>query len=257
VKLNIVLFQMNVIFGEPESNFQTINNFVEQTFIEENSILMLPELFLTGYHKDSLNVTAFSENQGYYLDKLKDISDKKKIAIYGSICEINGEDFYNTAVFIKPNGEVTSYRKSHLFGPMGEKDLFIHGREIVYVNFLDIKFGLSICYDLRFPRLYQKQRDAGVKIHLICAEWPNSRIIHWKKLLSARAIENQNYVIALNRVGKDPNYTYGGNSGIYSPFGETLIDIDNDLVGSAQFKIDINKIDEFRNLFNTSNDDWI
>jgi predicted amidohydrolase len=253
-KLNIFLFQMDVGFGEPELNFKKLQTMLKSKSLPEDTLVVVPELFLTGYHKQSIEETATSMNQGKFLDRLIQLVTQYKVTLYGSIAEKDNGEYYNTAVLINYNGLISSYRKSHLFGPMGETELFSPGRSVVTTQLNDVKYGLSICYDLRFPYLYQKQAGDGADILLIVAEWPITRVEHWSVLLRARAIENQTFVVGVNRVGKDPDYEYGGYSAVYSPYGEYLFGIEHSQEDNKEGSIDLGLINDFRNKFDVRKD---
>jgi len=155
---------------------------------------------------------------------------------------------------ISAHGLISKYRKSHLFGPMGEKTLFSGGLDIVTGVINGIKFGLSICYDLRFPVMYQLLAAQNVDVLLIVAEWPNTRVSHWTALMKARAIENQMFVVGLNRVGSDPEYTYGGHSAVYSPYGDFVGGILHEEEASIFIKLNLDEIVDFRNRFDVRED---
>ena len=137
---------------------------------------------------------------------------------------------------------------------MGEKDLFSLGQNVVSLTYQEISFGLSICYDLRFPSMYQTLASKGAEVMLISAEWPITRVNHWSALLRARAIENQAFVIGVNRVGTDGSYIYGGYSAIFSPYGDPLIEISNSKEGSQFTMIDLSLVEEFRQKFDVRED---
>jgi predicted amidohydrolase len=140
---------------------------------------------------------------------------------------------------------------------MGEKELFSAGREVNTYQLGNYHVGMSICYDLRFPGLYQKHADQGVEVGLICAEWPITRVDHWRSLSKARAIEHQQFVVAVNRVGKDPDYTYGGHSIVYSPTGKQLAGLDHADEGVIEAELDLSLVRDFRNLFDVREDRWL
>ncbi len=248
-KLHVTLFQMNVEFGNSKGNLQKITDFLESHQVKKNSFVILPELFLTGYHKEEIRKTAFEDSSSTMIIRLHELAKQFQIYLYGSIAEKVGNDYCNTAVLVTPDGLKETYRKIHLFGPMGEKELFKQGSQIKTTKINDTVFGLSICYDLRFPMMYQQMMSKNAGVILIVAEWPITRVNHWSALLKARAIENQAYVIGVNRVGDDPDYTYGGHSAIYSPYGDVDCEIPNSEEGFIECEIDLKLIDRFRNQF--------
>lgn len=245
---------MAVEYGKSEINFAKIEEFLVSQEIATGTLLVLPELFLTGYDKGEIVKTAFTNEDSQTVSKLISIAAQYSISIYGSIAEKIGENYSNTAVFITKEGLKESYQKIHLFGPMGEKDLFNQGTAIKTLNQDGNIFGLSICYDLRFPMMYQSMMDANAGIILVVAEWPITRVNHWNALLRARAIENQAYVIGVNRVGSDPDYTYGGQSAIYSPYGDVICEIANSDEGYVSCEIDLELISKFRLQFDVRED---
>lgn len=246
---------MDVEFGNSSMNFSKIEKFLNSLKkIELNSLLILPELFLTGYNRSEIEKTAFENEKSMSLSKLISMADQYNIAIFGSIAEKFNDNYYNTAVFITKEGIMGAYRKIHLFGPMGEKNLFSSGSNVETVTHQSITFGLSICYDLRFPLMYQKMMDEGTEIVLVVAEWPIARVNHWSALLKARAIENQSFVIGLNRVGNDPEYTYGGHSAIISPYGDVVCEIANSDEGFAKCEINLDLVKMFRSQFDVRRD---
>lgn len=255
--MDVILYQMDIDFGDPESNLQKIREMLELVQPQPNTLLVVPELFLTGYHPESIEQTGEELGSGHYSSKIKKIVADHDINFYGSIAAKFGEKIYNTAILVDKSGILTSYKKSHLFGPMGEKDLFDAGRDVITYQLGDYHLGFSICYDLRFPGLYQEQANRGVEISLICAEWPITRVDHWRSLTKARAIEHQQFVIAVNRVGKDPDYTYGGHSVVFSPTGKQIAGMDHAEEAIVETKIDLQSIKEFRNLFDVREDKWI
>ncbi len=251
--MKVTLLQTDVVFGKPEVNFSNIEVKLEGIGGE---LVVLPELFLTGYHPESIHQSAFSGGKGGALDWITRLSLKEGIAIYGSIAELDDGKYYNTGILVNKGTLVSKYRKSHLFGPMGEKDIFAHGRDIVTTELQGHKLGLSICYDLRFPEIYQRLASRNSEILLVSAEWPNTRISHWVALARARAIENQIFVIAVNRVGTDPEYTYGGNSVIFDPYGEAICRL-SDKEETCTKEIDLSVVQRFKSQFDVRSDKWI
>lgn len=215
---------MNVIFGNPEQNFAHITQEIKKVpFNDENNLVVIPELFATGYDLEAIKKNAQSLQDSKIVSFLQDIAVNNHTFVYTSFPEKFEEQVFNTGVFFNPSGKIiATYRKIHLFRPLQEHIAFQPGEKVVTLSSELGPIGLSICYDLRFAELYVKQRNEGAKIFLICAEWPIPRIQHWRTLVQARAIEHQSLVIALNRVGEDPTGLYGGNSLIVAPDGEIL-----------------------------------
>jgi predicted amidohydrolase len=140
--------------------------------------------------------------------------------VAGTLLESSGGRLYNTFVLLSGSGVIASYRKIHLFGE--EKHHFAPGREPVVARVRGTTFGLATCYDLRFPELFRRLVLLGGEVFLLSAEFPAQRQEHFDVLIRARAIENQCFVLACNRVGRDEHNSYAGGSAIISPWGEVI-----------------------------------
>lgn len=255
--MDVVIYQMDVTYGKPDANLASVKKTIEKVEPKTKSLFVVPELFLTGYHPSSIDEVAEDLSSGYFSKEIQNIVHDHDILFYGSIPARFNNRIYNTGILVDKNGILANYKKSHLFGPMGEKKLFSAGREVSCPSIGSMKIGLSICYDLRFPGLYQKYAELGAELSLICAEWPITRIDHWRSLAKARAIEHQQFVIAANRVGSDPEYVYGGHSAIFSPTGKLVAGANHADEDIIQTKIDLTLVGEFRNLFDVREDRWI
>ena len=141
-----------------------------------------------------------------------------------SLVEAEGDRLFNTFYLFAPDGrQLARYRKLHLFSLMQEEQHFAPGQSSVIVEIDGLKIGLLICYDLRFPELSRQLALAGARLLLVSAQWPRPRTAHWRALLKARALENQLFVAACNRVGRGGGHSFAGASTILDPWGrETL-----------------------------------
>lgn len=188
---------------------------------EKVDLLIFPEMTLTGFTMHTNNFAEEIDGEGmkYFIS----LASKLKANLFFGIIEKHESKFYNSLIHLDKNGLITAcYRKIHPFTHTKEDKFYTPGNEIVITKIEQIKIGLSICYDLRFPelfRLYAKQR---VDLIINIANWPINRIEHWKILLRARAIENQCFVIGVNRTGKDPYFEYNGFSAVIDPMGNTI-----------------------------------
>jgi omega-amidase len=187
--------------------------------------------------------------------ELQKIARDLSIAIISGVSEREGAAIYNSQVFIDERGKVVGkYRKTHLFtaAPIEEHKCFSPGDGFTSFAFADLRFGLSICYDLRFPEVYRKLAvENDVNAFLISSAWPFPRIEHFRTLAMARAIENQSYVIVANRVGTDNGISFCGTSAIIDPYGviiasasqdrEELInaELSGDLVNSVRSRMEV------------------
>ncbi len=262
--MKIFLYQSSVIFGDPEKNYHKLVQVLKNQDMDKlkDTLVIVPELFLTGYHGSSIKEYAIGNPKSPVMKWLVDLTEQYSCLFYGTVSEYDAVEskYYNTGVLIS-NGELLSkYRKSHLFGPMGEDILFDRGREVVHkeleIGNENYHLGLSTCYDLRFPGLYQALRIKGVNLILIVAEWPITRVNHWTTLLQSRAIETQSIIIGVNRTGNDPDYTYGGHSAIYDAYGNCIVEFDEN-EHYAFAAVDLSSVNKFRTQFDVFEDRWI
>ncbi len=262
--MKIFLYQSSVIYGEAEKNYHNLTKVLKNQDINrlKDTLVIVPELFLTGYHGSSIKEFAIGNPESPVMKWLTDLTEQYSCLFYGTVSEYDTieEKYYNTGILIS-NGELLAkYRKSHLFRPMGEDILFDRGNEVVHTK-IEIKsetfhLGLTTCYDLRFPGIYQEMRLKGVNIILIVAEWPITRVNHWTTLLQSRAIETQSIIIGVNRTGTDPDYTYGGHSAIYDAYGNCIVEFDEN--ENYEFaSVDLSSVNKFRSQFDVFEDRWI
>ena len=192
-----------------------INNISEKT-----DLIILPEMFTTGF---SMNASSLAQDiNGSSIKWLQNKSRQINADIVGSIIFKNNDLYFNRLLWAKPDGRLFTYDKKHLFRFAGEEKVYSAGIENITVELNGWKIRPFICYDLRFPawtRNIKNQYDIAVFI----ANWPEKRSMHWKSLLKARAIENQCYVIGVNRVGVDGNgLFYSGDSSVIDPLGNII-----------------------------------
>ena len=253
--LQVILVQIDVLFGKPDKNFDNITKKIQTISFEKgDSLLMLPELFATGYDLQAIKEHAKPLMKSASVAFLISLASKYSCYIYGSVPEEDSGKIYNTAVLISPNGKILgSYKKIHLFRPLQEHIAFEPGNKTVSLSTQLGYLGLSICYDLRFAEVYVNQRNKGSKIFLLCAEWPIPRIQHWVTLIKARAIEHQALIIAVNRVGEDKTGIYGGNSLIVAPDGEVLFQA-NEKESISVVKLNLQEKLNIPFLFNIKNE---
>ncbi|MBD3216311.1 MAG: carbon-nitrogen family hydrolase [Candidatus Lokiarchaeota archaeon] len=246
MELQIALVQMEIIEGEKNINLTHVLNILKELRNSEKNIdiVVFPELFTTGFSLEHVERDA-EPILGNTIQKIIEIS-KGQFMVIGSILEAD-DGYYNTAFIIGKEGKVIgTYRKIHLFGPMKEKEYLKAGNAIKTfkcTGLEDIRLGLAICYDLRFPELFRVLALKGAQIVIVPSEFPNPKVDVWKTLLTTRAIENQFYIIGVNRVGIGANNSFFGNS-LISNGNETVI------LGTQPtvkiFKIDLSTIDNIR-----------
>ena len=241
--LRISLCQMNIQVGEPEKNIQKAADWISRAAGAGSRLVLLPELWSTGYDLEHARQLASPLGQGIY-QQLSALAKEYQVWLGGSTLETAGDKVNNTFTLYNPEGALAAcYRKIHLFRLMDEHLWLEPGKELV-VSSTDFGLaGISICYDLRFPEMYRYFAVQGARLFLISAEWPVQRVEHWRTLLRARAIENQVIIAAVNATGESAGTTYGGSSAVVGAWGETLgeaaqeetlLTVDIDLAGPDQ-----------------------
>lgn len=190
-------------------------------------LLVLPEMWTTGFitKVEELSKEYFHEAYEAGRQAMHQVAQKHQAAVYGTLIELqpSGKPA-NTGLFVTPDGSETRYLKKHLFGYGGESQLFEAGNERVQVKYRGWNIRLATCYDLRFPVWLRQDQSLGYyDLLLISANWPKPRHAAWERLLRARAIENQCYLVATNRVGNPhPKLQYPGYSFVLNDLGDSL-----------------------------------
>jgi len=221
--ISIALAQLDLKPGDLEENYLKAQGAVQQAAEQGSELVLLPELWHSGFDLDRTKDYASLINEDWYA-RMRTLAVENCIAVGGSLIEEDLAEYFNTfALYDKEGNLLGSYRKIHLFQKLHEHIHFSGGRTVVVVDSPWGKIGLAICYDLRFPELFRSCAIQGAELILLVAEWPKSRIEHWKILLQARAIENQCYIAAVNKVGTSQEAPLGGNSAIVTPTGEFVV----------------------------------
>jgi omega-amidase len=189
-------------------------------------ILVFPEMTLTGF---SMKTAEMAEDlRGDTITFFSGIAQKNNADVFAGIIEKSGGNYFNTLVHLDGNGKLKArYRKIHPFSYSTEDKFYRKGDKVVITEVDGWKIGLSICYDLRFPELFRLYAKKRVDLIINIANWPETRIDHWRTLLKARAIENQCYVVGVNRVGDDLKLHYTGFSSVFDPMGKEVIAANN------------------------------
>jgi len=243
------LVQFDVRKGDIQANRIKAFDAIARLADDGATLAVLPELWSCGF--DPVRMTAHAEKTPEIVEALRFLAKKHRMLIAGSLPELSGKHIYNTLFVADRGGSIAgTYRKIHLFKFHQEEKTFAPGDRAVVCATSIGPIGLMICYDLRFPELCRTLAVAGARMVLVCAQWPESRIHQWDALLSARAIENQIFIAACNRVGTDGELTFTGHSRILSPDGATLAVI-KDQAGEATARIDFSEIDLIRRHYDT------
>ena len=217
-QLQIAIVQTHLYWEDRKQNLENLSALI--TGIQgQPDIILLPETFTTGF---SMNKNI-SETGTETVDWMKRMAAQTQSAVAGSFFINEKGKCYNRFHFVQPDGQVTIYNKKHLFRLTNEQEVFSPGNEQVVVAYKGWKITCMVCYDLRFPVWMRRTPAHDYDMILLCANWLERRSFAWNHLLIARAIENQAYVVASNRVGKDgTNTLYAGESVVLDPMGHAV-----------------------------------
>ena len=258
-RMKVTLIQMNVAWESPRTNHETAER--AMLAAERSDLYVLPEMWNTGVTVEPEDVAESEE--GETLQWMKQMAKRLDAAVAGSVAVHLADGTYrNRLYFVTPdnaplapvkgnNGQLSMvnyqyYDKHHLFAYGGETENYTPGNERVNVDWRGIRFRLCICYDLRFPLWLRNKDDYDV---LICvASWPEVRMHAWRVLLGARAIENQCYVLGVNRIGKDPYCQYSGGTSVVDPFGMATSCPENE-ASVVTKALDMKRLKAFREKF--------
>ncbi len=241
--MKIGLVQLAMEWENPANNIIKVEEMFSK-LKDLPDVLIFPELSLTGF---TMNTKEFGEEiDGISTLYFMKLAERIKTNIICGVIEKDGKEFFNSLIHFDEHGLLKArYRKIHPFSLADENKYYSASNELVVTEIGHKRIGLTICYDLRFPELYRLYSKRNVDVLINIANWPTPRIEHWKTLLKARAIENQCFMIGVNRTGSDPMHTYNGCSGVYNPLGKELLSVENE-EGVFAVEININEVNETR-----------
>lgn len=258
--MKISIVQNDIVWGKPEENRRSFEKLIREA--EKSDVYVLPEMFSTGFATEP---EGMAETDGATLAWMQRLAAELDAAVCGSLAV--GESrvasashadvlsdkgdvaYYNRLYFVKPDGSYAFYDKHHLFTYGGEHNLYTRGDERVVVEFRGVKFLLQICYDLRFPVFVRNNKEEKYDVIMYVASWAVPRIGVWNTLVRARAIENQCYVAAVNRIGRDEGGEYDGSSVIIDAYGRVAAECPLSTAAVATAEIDIERLKAFRKKF--------
>lgn len=217
--LNITIVQTSLIWQDKKKNFEHFDKLLSK-LKNQTDIIVLPEMFTTGFSMKSKELAE--KMDGISVKWMINKSKELNVVIIGSIIIEENNKYYNRLLWVYPDGNILKYDKRHLFRMANEHKYFSPGKTKLIVEYKGWKICPLICYDLRFPVWSRNKEDYDILIYI--ANWPGIRSYQWKTLLVARAIENQVYVVGVNRIGEDGNEIYySGDSSITNPIGKKLL----------------------------------
>jgi len=256
--MKLIACQFDIAWEDPKANYAKVSEMLKGADLEEGSLVALPEMFPTGF---TMNVDAFAEKAPSPSEEFMAAQAREhKIYLLGGV--IRRGPFgavRNQSLVFSPTGELVSrYTKVQGFTLGGESDAYAAGDDVVMFAWNGFNVAQFVCYDLRFPELFRAAAKLGADMFTVIASWPNMRQDHWTRLLQARAIENQAYVMGVNRCGSDPKFQYDGGSllvdysgAVLSDAGNTegLIDAVPDLAGLRQYRAKLPFLEDIRDDF--------
>ena len=222
--MKVACLQMDMLLGKPEENFSHAAELVKRAMKDKPDVLVLPETWNTGFFPRE-NLQALCDRDGIQVKQVFGaLAERNQVNIVaGSVSNVRGGKVYNTAMVFDRTGVcIASYDKTHLFTPMGEDNYYTPGDRLCTFVLDGVKCGLIICYDVRFPELTRSLTLPGLDMLFVVSQWPKVRTFHLRSLTTARAIENQMFLVCCNSCGTAGQTVYGGNSAIIDPWGETV-----------------------------------
>lgn len=219
--MKVIALQFAIAWEDRPANFETVRRLLSGVRIEPGSLIVLPEMFSTGF---SMDVEAVAESKKSGTEKfLASLAWQYQSHVVGGLVNkdpSSGKGRNELAIYDASGRPVALYQKNHTFSYASESDYYHSGEGLALFKWHDFMVCPLICYDLRFPEIFRKAVRAGADLFTVSANWPEARIGHWKTLLEARAIENLAYVVGVNRIGSDPKVSYPGQSRIVDHHGE-------------------------------------
>ena len=249
MEINVALAQMDIALGQPEQNAAAAQALAAQAAAQGADLLLLPELWPTGYDLGQSERYIAPLDEGHF-GLMAGMAKTHSLHVAGTALETNpaGKPF-NTAALYGPDGaRIGAYRKVHLWAPLGEVEHMTPGADLPTFELPWGRVALAICYDLRFPEQWRRYADAGAQLVLIPAEWPVRRVEHWRLLLRARAVENQFFVVGVNRAGAGADGEFGGHSAAVDPWARVIVEAGEE-PGLSLAKLDLDEVARSRRLF--------
>jgi omega-amidase len=243
--MKITIVQPATVWENKPSNFKNIDQLIRNHF-GKTDLVVLPEMFTIGF---TLNAEKFAEDtDGETFRWMTNLSQKGNFAVCGSMIIRSADKYFNRFAFVTPQKECFFYDKHHLFSLANENEIFARGISRQIFKYNGFRFIPLICYDLRFPVWSRNRGDYDV---MICvASWPDVRRVAWNSLLKARAIENQCYVVGVNRTGIDnEGLKYAGDSVVIDPLGKILGKVNDYEEGLTTVEISLPDLQNFREKF--------
>jgi predicted amidohydrolase len=228
--MRVACCQFEIAWEDKAANYGRVEAMVRAAGLEPGTLLLLPEMFATGFSMDAERIAEPLD--GPTAEVVGSLARQHNIHVLAGVVlrpDDGSSRPRNEALLFGPDGRLACrYAKVHRFTFAGEDGHYGAGERPVTCDVAGWRVQPAVCYDLRFPELFRTPAARGAELICIIANWPEARESHWLALLKARAIENQAYVAAVNRCGRDPNVVYSGRSQVIDPRGEVLADAGGD-----------------------------
>ncbi len=245
--LKVSIIQADLIWENPEANCHAFDEKLGQ-LSEETDLIVLPEMFNTGFSLESKKLAESMD--GPTVAWMKTVAAKRQCVLTGSVIIEEDGKFFNRLIWVRPDGSISHYNKRHLFRMAGEHHNFSAGKSRTIVELKGWRINLQVCYDLRFPVFSRNRADDQYDAMIYVANWPEIRRKPWSQLLYARAVENQCYIIAVNRVGEDGNkIPYSGDSIVINPKGEPMTEVPPSQEFTTTVSLSLSSLNAFRDKF--------
>ncbi|HZP83638.1 MAG TPA: carbon-nitrogen family hydrolase [Chthonomonadaceae bacterium] len=246
--MNVVGCQLDIVWENKAATHARVRALLEAQPPAKGSLLVLPEMFATGF---SMAPEKIAEGEARESERfLAQIAEEFGVAVVGGVVNLGPDGRgRNEAVVFGSNGrEIARYQKMHPFTFGGESKHYSSGDKPLLFPYQEFTVAPFVCYDLRFPEVFRSAVRQGAQVFVVIANWPQPREQHWMTLLQARAIENQAYVVGVNRCGSDPKLAYSGRSQIVDPKGVVLADAGN-AEGLISAELDLSALRDYRRTF--------
>jgi predicted amidohydrolase len=220
--MHIAAVQMDIRWEDRQANHVRVRQLLDAVDLAPGSLIVLPEMFDLGF---SMNPAAAHPGEPSVSERFcrELAAERKAVVIAGVVAAASGQTLANEAIAFSPDGsELARYRKMQPFTLAGEHTIYPAGHDQVLFDWAGVRIALFICYDLRFPERFRPAALSGAELMVVVANWPDKRSEHWVRLLQARAIENQAFVLGVNRTGTDPTHRYDGRSSLFDPHGREI-----------------------------------
>ena len=252
--LNVTIIQTKLHWQNRAANFNHLENLIAK-INTPTQLIVLPEMFTSGFTMDAK--AAADKPHGEVLAWMKSMALKKDATIVGSAVIEEDGNYYNRLLWVKPDGSFEHYNKRHLFRMAKENEHYAEGKTRLITSIADWRICPLVCYDLRFPAWSRNinwsqkfERNHQYEVLVYVANWPERRSHAWKSLLVARAIENQCYVVGVNRIGLDGNeISYAGDSVIINPLGEIISKTKANEESVESIELNLKDLLDYRNAF--------